>query len=233
MASESFVAASERFGYTGSVKVYDTYADAVSGKNPRYGTIAWPQRDGSLFSVRNRPSYYTDFNSLLTNWSANGGASPSNTNNGFMQMYDDNADNWQNQKAWWNRDLQTFTVEAKGRNATYPFTGNPGEYARLWNAGAPAGSGESTRGTFLRYEYSLTATGLNAADGDNDGFYTNMTNPTGYTGYFKGIFRNESLTSPLSNGFYVFDLSFNNVSWAASNGYALPDEFGSNRINNR
>ena len=118
------------------------------------------------------------------------------------------------------------------------------DYARLWNACAAAGSGEVTRGTFLRYEYQLVATGLNGVE-DPSGFITNTTNASGYSGYFRGIFHNESLTSPASNGYYVFDIQFNNTSWAADNncGYdggatqtppcaglpAFPDEFGGRR----
>ncbi len=62
-----------------------------------------------------------------------------------------------------------------------------------------------------------------------------------------GIFKNKSVTSPESHGYYVFNIEFNNISWAASHncGYkvvgqpetiegtdqcvgnpAWPDEFG-------
>lgn len=45
----------------------------------------------------------------------------------------------------------------------------------------------------------------------------NTTNASDYSGYFRGIFRNESSESPQSNGYYVFDLQFNKTSWAAAN----------------
>ena len=115
---DNFYASSERCGYTGTVSVYNTWADANSGRNARCG-IAWPQRDGAIFVVKNAPEYWVDSNLILTNWFANNGASPSDTNEGFFQLYDDNADAWQNQKASWSRDRSTFTVTAKGRNATY------------------------------------------------------------------------------------------------------------------
>jgi hypothetical protein len=133
-------------------------------------------------------------------------------------------DSWQNQKASWSRDLQTFTVSAKGRNATYG-SPNPNDYARLWNACAPAGSGESTVGTFLTYEYELVATGLNGV-ADASGFITNTTNASNYLGHFSGIFQNQSTSSPASNGYYVFNIQFNNTSWAATNNFAAPDQFG-------
>jgi hypothetical protein len=230
--SDHFYASSERFGYTGTVSVYDTWADANSGRNARCSAIAWPQRDGAIFAVKNAPEYWDDFNSILTNWFANNGASPSDTNEGFFQLYDDNADAWQNQKASWSRDRDTFTVSAKGRNATYG-SPDPMDYARLWNACASGGSGEVTSGTFLRYEYVFVATGLNGVEGPR-GFIKNTSNASDYGGYFRGIFHNESTESPASNGYYVFDIRFNNISWAAAgnygwNGPTLPDEFGGKR----
>jgi hypothetical protein len=227
--AESFAASTERFGYTGTISVYDTYADARSGRNPRYVSILVPQRDGSLFIVRQMPDVYFDSNMILTNWYS-GPGSPSNQNAGFFQMYDEDASNWQNQKAFWSKDIQTFTVTAKGKNATYPSSAVPGDYARLWNAGATPGSAESTKGTYLNYEYILTATGLNGVD-IGGGVYANTTNAIAYLGSFKGIFRNESVTSPESNGYYVFDFQFNSTSWAVDHGYAWPDYFASGRVN--
>lgn len=240
---DQFYASSERFGYTGTVSVYDTWADAIKGKNARCSEFAWPQRDGAIFVVKNVPSYYGDFNSLLTNWFADNGGSPSNTNEGFIQLYDLDTDAWQNQKGFWSKDLNTFTVQAKGRNATYPSGADPEDYARLWNACSTPGSGEATRGTFLRYEYLLMATGLNGVE-DESGFVTNTTNASDYNGYFRGIFLNESINYPESNGYYVFDIWFNNTSWAAENdcGYLGPndcggpawdDEFGARIVNNK
>jgi hypothetical protein len=213
--SDRFYASSERFGYTGVVSVYDGWADARSGRNARCSAVVWPQRDGAIFVVKNAPEYWVDSNIILTNWYANNGASPSDTNLGFFQLYDESADVWQNQKGSWSKDLSTFIVRGKGRNATYG-SPDPMDYARLWNACAPAGSGETTKGTFLTYEYVLIATGLNGV-ADAAGFITNTTNASNYAGYFRGIFQNESATSPASNGYYAFDLQFNNTSWAALN----------------
>lgn len=232
--SDNFYAASELFGYYGTVSVYDTWADANSGRNARCSETVWPQRDGSIFVVKNVPDYFPDYNLILTNWYAtNGnGGSPSNTNEGFFQLYDEDTDAWQNQKGSWSRDMDTFTVSAMGRNATYGSVG-PEDYARLWNACAPPGSGESTAGTFLRYQYQLVATGLNGFE-DDAGFITNTTNASDYSGYFRGIFRNESTSSPASNGYYVFDLQFNNISWAAEYGLdPYPDEFGGKQKTNK
>ena len=249
--SDQFYASSERFGYTGTVSVYDSWKDANSGRNARCSETLWPQRDGAIYVVKNAPAYDIDYNIILTNWFANMGGSPSNTNEGFFQLYDLNADAWQNQKGSWSRDMNTFVVSGKGRNATYG-SPDPEDYARLWNACADAGSGERTIGTFLRYQYQLVATGLNGAT-DADGFTTNTTNASGYSGYFRGIFQNESNTHSDSNGFYVFELQFNSTSWADENncGYdggpppaprqtppcvglpALPDEFGGRMVSGK
>lgn len=213
--ADQFYASSERFGYTGTVSVYDTWADANSETNARCSEEFWPQRDGAIFVVKNVPEYAADNNIILTNWFANMGGSPSNKNEGFFQLYGLNADAWQNQKASWSRDLDTFTVTAKGRNATYG-SPDPEDYARLWNACAAPGTGEATSGTFLRYKYVLVASGLEGEE-DEFGFITNTKDASNYRGYFRGIFLNESASSPASNGYYVFDIQFNNTSWAADN----------------
>jgi len=234
-SGESFYASSDRFGYTGTYAVYQSEADAKAGKNAlRSGN--WEQRDGSVYMVRNKPDFWeTEYNAFLTNWyaspNANGAGNPNNKSQGFVQMYDANASNWLNQKGSWSKDLKTFTAFASGKDATYPSAANPGQYARLGNAGAPAGSGESTKGTYLSYEYSITAKFANPAAKDATGFYKSTGNAVQYSGYFKGIFRNESTSSPASNGYYVVDLTINNQSWSVSNGYDIrPDEFGSNRV---
>ncbi len=235
-SAEKFICSSERFGYTGTVTVYNTVSDARSGRNPRSSSIAFPQRDGSIYMARNMGGEWSEFNAILTNWYSSsdpdhkGQGNPNNQNTGFFQMYDNNADNWQNQTSYWSKDKKSFTIESKGKNASYPSVTNPGEYARLWNAGYTTGGGEGTKGTYLEYEVKFTATGLVAQDTDSDGFFENTANATGYSGTFKGIFKNESTRSPESNGYYVLTLTFNNTCWAVTNGFAELDHFGSATI---
>ena len=240
-APEKFIVSSERFGYIGTVSVFNTLADAQSGRNPRYAGFVMPQRDGSIYMSRAMGGDYSEFNAILTNWySTNdpdpennpGKGNPNNKNIGFVQMYDNNADNWQNQKAYWSKDKQTFTIESKGRNASYPSVENPGEYARLWNAGATQGAGESTKGTFVTYEVVFNATGLAGHDPDNDGFFENSKNATGFSGTFKAVFKNESANYPDSNGYYVVSLTFNSSWWAVSNTTTKNDHFGSSNVKN-
>ena len=235
-APEKFIADCDRFGYIGTVSVYNTFADAQAGKNARVVNVVMPQRDGSIYLSKAMGGEWSEFNAFLTNWSDGpdpekpGHGNPNNMNHGFIQMYDNNADNWQNQKAYWSEDLQTFTVETKGKNAAYPSVEEPGEYARLWHAPNMTGPGENTKGTFWRYEMYFQATGLNGADSDGDGFYENSNNATSFRGYFKAIFRNESERNPAANGYYVVNVTFNNVSWAGSNGYTENDTFGSSVV---
>jgi hypothetical protein len=233
-AQESFYASSERFGYTGTVTVYGSFADAQSGRNPLRSNIAFVQRDAAIYLVRNAPQFYaTDFNSFLTNWYSDtsggqsGAGNPNNQNLGFVQFYDAQGDNWQNQKAWWSKDMHTFTVTAKGRDAAYdPY------YSRLWNAGSPAGSGESTKGTWVTYDYQFVASGINGAVKGLNGMVTFSGHAGAIGGYFRGIFRNESHSSPVSNGYYVVDLQLGApTAFLSSPGVVLqPDEFGSKNV---
>jgi hypothetical protein len=232
-APEKFLASTDRWSYSGTVSVYNSFSDAVSGRNPRTPAIAFPTRDGSLYVARNMGGEYSEFNAILTNWYATtnpdpekkGWGNPNNKNEGFIQMYDADASNWQNQKAYWNQAKTIFTVEAKGQRASYPSAANPGDYARLWNAGSPPASGEGTKGTFLRYEYKMVADGLTATDPDKDGYWESTGNAASYSGSFKAIFQNESTRHPESNGFYVVSLTFGNSSWAVANTIAGADKF--------
>lgn len=101
-APEKFIADSDRWGYIGQVSVYNTFADAQAGKNARYVGIVMPQRDGSLFMSKAMGGEFSEFNAILTNWSDNGDpenpgrGNPNNKNHGFLQMYDGDADKWQN-----------------------------------------------------------------------------------------------------------------------------------------
>jgi hypothetical protein len=228
--SPAFFASTERVGYTGTISVYNSLKDAQERRNPRHANIPVPQRDLVIYVVRNRPTFYNDFNSILTLWYANDENNPNNVNEGFVQMYDSNADNWKNHLGIWRQDLDTYVLSVKGENASYPVGEAAGDFARLWNAGAGRTGSEGTKGTFITYHYELVATGLRAADPDKDGFYENTRNATSYSGFFRGIFRNESERFPESNGYYVFDLQFNNVSWTVKNGFAREDKFGSKTI---
>jgi hypothetical protein len=231
----SYYASTERFGYTGTVTVYDTLANAMHHNHARSAANVVPQRDGSLYVVENAPAFDTDFDEFLTNWyddaaHDNAGTDyPNNTDFGFIQLADGlqgEPTTWINHIGYWNKDHDAFTVKVTGANATYP-----NNFTRLWNAGYADVGGEGTRGTFLTYQFTLHATGMHAVNQGND-FYTNIDNPTDYSGSFYGIFHNTSTTSPESNGYYVVQLWFNNVSWAASNGFALNDAFGSNIAKN-
>jgi len=231
----SFYASSERFGYVGTVSVYNTLTDAQRERNARFEAQIVPQRDGSIFVVKNAPDYFADSAAFITNWyddaaGDNGGTdNPNNTDFGFVQLYDGlfgPLATVNNSSGFWNKKLDTFTVHVDGQNATYD-----NSFARLWNAGYTDIGGEGTKGTFVSYSYTMRASGLQGVDQGN-GFIASTNNATDYSGSFDAIFLNQSVNSTESNGYYVVHLTFNNVSWAASNGYALDDQFGSNVVQN-
>ncbi len=232
-----FFASSERFGYTGTISVYATLADAQSNSNASRANVPVPQRDGTIYVVSGRPNFYKDFNAFMTAWYLDGNANttgvgnPNSASDGFIQIYDADASNWTNRRGEWSGDKQAFTVHVKGQNAQYPSVTEPGDYARLWNAGLPGG-GDSSKGTFIEYELTIVAKGLKGADPDGDGFFENTADAESYAGSFRGIFKNESATSKASNGYYVVDLVINSTSWAVGKGFARPDRFGSRTIGN-
>lgn len=221
--AQGFAASTNRAVYSGTITRYATLADAQAGTNATFSSGIGP-RDLAIFTVNNRPDVYSNFNAILTSWypsliSPNSGlGNPNNTNNGFMQLYDDNASTVSS----WNGgyiDTNTFSMSVSGLNA------DALDVARLWNAGSPAGNAETTAGSWLSYSYDFSATGLNAV-ADGFGGYINTTNASGYSGGFLGLFQNLSIGSPESNGFYVLDVDFSgNGNWAVANGIADPDLF--------
>lgn len=216
-SAQSFIASTERAGYTGVINVYSSLSDAQTGTNAIRSNQIVPQRDLSVYTTSGfLDGSGEDWNQIGTNWySSNTGSygvgNPNNTNEGFVQLSDEGATTLTTLSGGFTNGLADFTVTATGANATAS-----NAFARLWNAGATQGSSESTTGTFINYEYTLTALGVNGVD-NGAGFYVNANNATGYTGHFSGIFQNLSTTSPDSNGYYTFDLTFNNISWAAGN----------------
>src|SRR5690242_11394626 len=66
--SASFYAATERFGYYGTISVYNNLKDARQEKHARFSKQIVPQRDGSLFVVHNAPNYFDESAAFLTDW---------------------------------------------------------------------------------------------------------------------------------------------------------------------
>lgn len=212
--ADSFYAQTDRFGYTGSISVYDTLDDARAGTNARFSSIVVPQRDFAL-DIADGFGPGNDRALALTAWyyttgGEPGTGNPSNNNVGFVQLYDEDASTVTSSSGrWLDSAFTSFELSLTGANADYE-----NDYARLWNAGSSDTSGDATRGTFIEYAINLVATGLDGAD--YNGFGISTGHPTGVSGDFRGIFQNTS-SAAVNNGFYVFDLDFNLGSWAYLN----------------
>ncbi len=211
-AHAQIVVDSVRFGYTGSVTRFATFADARAGTNA-LATSAVPQRDLRITILADAPWLYagtSNINYVGTLWnfvSTADGRTPSNTNLGFVQLGDLDASTITALSASWNAGLDTFSLHLAGANAT-----RADDYARLWNAGGQSGPAAITAGTFISYELNLVAGGLNAAwDAAHGSYDSFQQDPATLSGDFTGLFQN---TSADDGYFYTFDLALNLTSWA-------------------
>lgn len=228
-AQTAFGASTERLGYTGVVSVYDTLADAQAGRHARHVDLVVPQRDGTVFAADRWPELGPDAYAVVTNdYSDFEGVSPGafNPNDvvaGFAQLYDTDASQWLARVGYWDADRRSFTLRIAGRNALHAGPFGMIDYARFWNAGAPEAGLEGTVGLFREFVIDLTAY-FDRPAVRRVGAWVNDGNASDYAGSFRGIFENTSLSSPDSNGFYVFELRFNGVSWSAMQAF-LHDNF--------
>lgn len=206
---------SDRFGYAGTVTRYGTLADALAGTNA-LGSGSVANRDLGIYYALDIPSI-DDAAIFLTAWYYTltgpglGWGNPSNTNTGFVQLYDLDHSTVTSTTAFWSDNLTTFNLLVSGSNAPYAE-----DFSRLWHAPDVGGAGSLTVGTFLEYEFKLTAGGLSAAWNPGIGAYTSLGDPTSVDGYFRGLFQNTSSTASV-NGFYTFDFVLTMESWAFAN----------------
>ncbi|HET7274750.1 MAG TPA: PEP-CTERM sorting domain-containing protein [Longimicrobiaceae bacterium] len=226
----------ERFGYTGTIERYNSLSDLQAGINAVSGSpFSVPARDLSLYMVDGNAAFDGAANAnasmFLSFWYANGGDSPSNQNTGFVQMYDTEGGSVTSMSgSWANTSKTIFQWAVSGGNMAYGCT-PPADCGRLWNAGSSLGSAETTAGSFYSYFLDFTATGLAAATWNpTTGVYESISDPTGVTGSLTGIFQNQSIKDPSSNGWYKYDLALTMDSWAYDNGYAAPSAFGSAHV---
>lgn len=228
----------DNFNYSGTVTRYDTLADAQNATNAvgsyTIGTATngprstlTDARDGQVYVASDAPAAY-DPNNLAyysTAWyfttfpaNGNGWGNPNNTNDGFVQYYDDSAAPAVG--GGWSNGYKTFTVTVSGGN------GDSYDYGRLWPAPGSGPSSDS-RGVFREFDLTLTADFAVAASLNGvTGWYETGAMPFAALGSAKGIFQNDSTTKPDANGFYAFDFTFAPGSWADGNGATWSD--GSN-----
>lgn len=231
LASPLYVAY-DNFNYKGSVTKYATLADAQAGTNalssatiatatngPR-STLA-DARDGNIYVASNATPQYDPVGNLAhfsTAWyftteqppQGDGFGNPNNTNNGFVQYYDDTAAPVVT--GGWSNAYTKFTLGLSGG------TGDSGDFGRLW-----ALPGNNTDGTFVEFQLNLEATFAAAATlNGSTGWYDTGAMPSAITGSATGIFENDS-GDPDSVGFYTFNLTFDPGSWAEANGATWGD----------
>ena len=218
----------DNFNYSGTVTRYDTLADAQAATNAKgsytIGTATnGPRstlpgaRDGQVYVASGAPAYDpTNLAYYSTAWyfttfpgNGNGWGNPNNTNDGFVQYYDDSAAPVVG--GGWSNGYKTFTVTVSGGD------GDSYNYARLWPAPGAGASGDSG-GVFRQFDLTLTADFAVAASLNGvTGWYETDAMPFAALGSAKGIFQNDSTTKPDANGFYAFDFTFAPGSWAADN----------------
>ena len=108
---------------------------------------------------------------------------------------------------------------AAGCNLAMPMINDCG---RLWNAGSPGGSSETTAGVFWGYSLSFNATGLAPATWNPaTGVWESNSNPTAGSGTLWALFENTSATDAGSNGWYVanLDIGMTSLYGAESDSY--------------
>jgi len=215
LAAQGSYFASDNLGYAGTVSCYSQYQLALSHvSNCGIGTIA--QHDLGLYFINGNAAFADGESAnqaiFLTNWYANSGNNPNNTNVGFVQMYDDDAGSVTSMSMGWDNSMTMFTLAASGENtvagcASLP----PQDCGRLWDTGSQANGG-----TFLSWNVQATFTGfaqatLNAATGA----YESLSEPLAVTGSLSALFYDMT-----SGNYYELNAAINDDSWAVANGFA-------------
>lgn len=229
----------DNFNYSGTVTRYNTLADAQSNTSPTTSNTIQTAvnqtrstltnaRDANLYASLTAPNVYSsnDIGYFSTAWyfttftnQVDGWGNPNNTNNGFIQYYDQDSLLPVIEGGWTNSGHNEFTVKMTGGD------GDSGNYARIW----PLADNGGQAGTFVEFEFVLTANfSASATQNPTTLWYETNLMPTSISGYAKGIFQNDSTSIQANNGFYAFDLSFAIGSWAGNNSATWAD--GNNRI---
>jgi len=192
-ASSSFYAATNELGYEGLIW------NITDGTGP---WITSTPREAALYVVNDAPAYWTNFNSLLSNWYEH---SQSNTNNSFFQLYEDPSSSITSASGGWDATGTVFTLNVTGANSPYP-------WSRFWQPD----NGVAWGVTFTNYSYYLVATFSTAAVMSGD-YLVNSSAPISMTGSFAGQFvvTSDINKNPITNGdTYGFDIALSNALFA-------------------
>ncbi len=231
--ANTFVVATDRTSYTGTLTKYGSLNDAQNQTNvigaygiPNRDTVTpynTPYRDLGIYTVNNVSSFdpINTFQFLTAWWyttnltqpADSGYGNPNNTNTGFLQLYDANCSTVTSANAYFHDQVGSYltklTLNVTGENATYA-----NDYARLWPAPLVGGAANVSRGTFLSYELDITFSGLQGQWNPSLGLYEATNHPDDVTGTFSAIFQNTNTADPDLNAFYVVSLNFGMDNWA-------------------
>ncbi|MEI2719387.1 MAG: PEP-CTERM sorting domain-containing protein [Gemmatimonadales bacterium] len=233
-ASAQGYVATDRFGYSGTISRYTNQTDALNGVNAVSGSpFVVGARDLGLYMVDGNLGFggatYANSAIFLSAWYLNGGNTPTNQNDGFVQMYDVEGGSVTSMTTGWtDAGMTSFAFSVSGGPTVAGGCDGSGDCGRLWNAGSASGPASVTGGVFWAYSLSFVASGLAPAIWNaGTGVYESNSNPTGLTGSLWALFENTNLTDPASNGWYVANL---NIDLNSLYGQGSDSYFGSDDV---
>ena len=220
----------DNFTYSGTVTRYATLADAQNQTNPTGGpyTIQTATnganstlpnaRDGQISVTSQAPSAYgSDLTYMSTPWyftlvpaNGNGWGNPNNTNDGFIQYYQESSPTV---TGGWQPGHTQFRLTVSGGH------GDDLDAGRLWPA-PDSGAAAISRGAFADFHLDVTANFASPATlNGSTGWYETSAMPSSFSGTLRGIFLNDQPSNPTYNGYYRFNYTVTGPgSWAANNG---------------
>ncbi|MFT4193075.1 hypothetical protein [Ottowia sp.] len=222
----------ENFTYSGTVTRYATEADARNQTNATGGPYSIQTvtdtggstrinaRDGQIAVTSEAPAAYgTTLTYLSTAWyftrtlaNGNGWGNPNNTNDGFIQYYQESSPTV---NGGWQPGHTQFRLNVIGGH------GDDLGAARFWPA-PDSGAAAISGGRFVDFNLDLSATFASpATPNGTTGWYETTAMPSSVAGTVSGIFQNDQTTDTSYNGFYRFSYAVTGPgSWAADNGAA-------------
>lgn len=209
---------------TGTFTRHATLADARAGTNgTATGTVG--RTDLAVFFVRDilaqglgspYANYYGGPGTaqFFNQWFyqvPNGPTNPANDGNNFVQVDDVDGSAVVSHRGFWtDSTFSTFRLQVHGENAT-ALPGDPvgdPDGSRFAMAGNIPDTNAPGYGTWIEYDFELTAGGLNGVLAPNSivgpAFVRSDGDPTSLTGTFTGLFR---MNDQADNPFYRVDLT--------------------------
>lgn len=203
---------SDNLAYFGHVSCYTSRALALAHAAANCGVSTNVQRDLGISFVDGNfvfsPTVPTQAIFQTNNYS-NVGNNPSNTNVGFVEMYDFNGTSVSDMSMVWDDSRTMFTLAASGGNTQLGCNG--GDCSILWNGGTGANGGQ-----FLTWNINAMFSGFTEATfNDATGMFESASDFSDLTGTLSGVFFDAT-----TGRYYDLDAQLNADSWAVANGFA-------------